>query len=157
MTFIRAGSFMENIENLLGAAMGAGILPNFSPETYPAYLIATVDIAHLAVESLLAPAARTEVVGLDGSTGYTPADIAAIISKALGKPVQVMTVPQAGWIGAMVQSGVPAQMAEQFAEMYEGAAKGLLNFDGVDRHVKGKTTLDAVIGAAVKRMTAAHA
>lgn len=144
LTAVRAGLFQENVGNAIGAAKNAGIYPHFvgSPDTeYP--MIATEDIGRVAAGALLAPSAKSEVIDLHGPA-YSAKQIAAKLGEALGKPVQVVEVPQAGWLGAMTQAGIPPQAAAAFTEMYGALASGVVRPKG-DRLVQGKTPIDAFI------------
>jgi uncharacterized protein YbjT (DUF2867 family) len=141
---IRAGYFMENVGNSLGAARQAGIFPNFMASSdYPLPMIATKDIGRLAAESLLAPAAKNEVIDLAGSA-YSIRQVAEKLGAALGKQLNVVDIPQAGWIPAMVKAGLPQHLAEVYADMYAGFNSGIIQPKG-DRAIKGATTLDEVI------------
>ena len=70
------------------------------------------------------------------------------LGAALGKTLQIVDIPQAGWVDAMMKGGLSKQMAEIFAEMYTGFMTGVLTPKG-DRMVQGKTTIDEVIKAIV--------
>jgi uncharacterized protein YbjT (DUF2867 family) len=146
LTAIRAGYFQENIANSLALAQHAGIFPNFTPNAdYPMPMIATKDIGTLAAESLLSPAAKSEIVDLHGPA-YSIRQLAELLGKKLGKTLQVVDIPKEGWVPAMVQGGMPQQIAEIFAEMYEGFGSGKIAPRG-DRMVQGKTTIDDVIAS----------
>jgi uncharacterized protein YbjT (DUF2867 family) len=144
LTAIRAGFFQENVGQSVAPAKGMGIYPNFTPSAdYPMPMIATKDIGALAVESLLSPPAKSEVVDLHGPA-YSIRQCAEKLGAALGKTLQIVDIPQAGWVEAMTQGGLPKQFAEAYAEMYAGFATGKIVPKG-DRLVQGKTTLDDVI------------
>jgi uncharacterized protein YbjT (DUF2867 family) len=144
MTALRAASFQENVGNFLGAAKNAGIYPNFVPSAdYPVPMIATKDIAAFVVKSLLSPPAKSEVVDLTGPS-YSSRQVAEKLGAALGKPVKVVDVPQAGYVGALMQAGMPQSLAEIMAEMYVGFGSGAIQPKG-DRIEQGQTTIDEVI------------
>ena len=96
-----------------------------------------------AAESLVSPADRSEIIDLHGPA-YSIRQVAEKLGTALGKQLQIVDIPQAGWVDAMVQGGLPKHVAEVFAEMYGGFASGAIGPKG-DRMVQGKTTLDEVI------------
>jgi uncharacterized protein YbjT (DUF2867 family) len=144
LTAIRAGYFQENIANNLGAAKGAGIYPNFTPDAdYPMPMIATKDIGLLAAKLLLEPSAKGEIVDLHGPA-YSTRQMAEKLGAALGKTLQLVDIPEPGWIPAMTQAGLPQAVAEAFAEMYAGFGSGKIAPKG-DRMVHGTTTLDETI------------
>jgi uncharacterized protein YbjT (DUF2867 family) len=144
LTALRAGSFQENVGLSLEPARKKGLFPNFAPSAdYPLPMIATKDIGGLAAECLLAPPAKSEVVDQVGPA-YSNRQVAEKLGAALGKKLDVVDVPQAGWVDALKQGGMLQSLAELMAEMYAAAASGKLAPKG-DRLVQGQTTLDEVI------------
>jgi uncharacterized protein YbjT (DUF2867 family) len=149
LTALRAGYFMENIQSSLMAMQQAGIYPNFTPSAdAPMPMIATKDIGALAADLLLTKPARSEVVDLHGPS-YTTRQLAEKLGVALGKPAQIVDIPQSEWIPTMTRGGLPQPFAEAFAEMYSGFAGGLIRPKG-DRMEQGRTPVDEVIAALLK-------
>jgi uncharacterized protein YbjT (DUF2867 family) len=144
-TFLRAGSFTENLLHMLPAAQHQSILPNFFPPEHKMATIATRDIAAAAVRALLAPPAATQVVYVLGTQEYSAVDQAAYLSKKLGKEVKLLNLPVSAASGAIRQGGVGASMADLMQEMYEGALKGLLGVEPGHRVEKGTTTLEEAL------------
>ena len=147
VTSIRASSFQENVGLSLEPARKMGIFPSFLPSDFPLPLIATKDIGALAAETLLAPPAKSEIVDLVGPP-YSNRQVAEKLGAALGKTLNVVDIPQPGWVAALMQGGMPQSLAELFAEMYGAGIAGKLMPKG-DRLVQGKTTLDEVIPSVV--------
>lgn len=144
LSAIRAGSFQENVFNSLKPAKEMGIYPNFVPSAdYAMPMIATKDIGLLAATSLLSPPAKSETIDLQGPS-YTHRQVAEKLGKRLGKTLQIVDIPAAGHVEAMMKGGMPKPFAEIYAEMYAGFASGKIKPVG-DRMVTGKTELDEVI------------
>lgn len=143
LTAIRAAFFQENVGQSLAPAKQMGIYPSFFARDYKYPTIATKDIGELTAKSLMSPPAKSEVVDLIGPL-HSNAQIAEKLGAALGKQLQVVDVPQPGWVDAMKQGGFPPHVAEVFAEMYAGFAAGKLVPKG-DRTVQGTTPIDEVI------------
>jgi uncharacterized protein YbjT (DUF2867 family) len=144
-TFLRAGSFTENLLNMLPAAQHQGILPNFFPPELKVATIATRDIAAAAVRTLLSPPAATQVVYVLGAQEYSAVDQAAYLSKKLGKEIKLLNLPASAASGAIQQSGMGASLADLLQEMYEGAMKGLLGVEPGHRVERGTTTLEQAL------------
>jgi len=144
-TFLRAGSFTENLLMMVPAAQHQGVLPSFFPPEYKLPMIATRDIAAVAVQSLLSPPAASEVVYVLGSHAYSAVDQAAYLSKKIGKEVKLLNLPVSAAAGALQQGGVGASLAALMQEMYEGATKGLLGVEPGHRVEKGLTTLEQAL------------
>jgi uncharacterized protein YbjT (DUF2867 family) len=144
-TFLRAGSFTENLLYMLPAAQHQSILPNFFPPEHKVATIATRDIAAAAVRTLLSPPAATQVVYVLGTHEYSAVDQAAYLSKKLGKDIQLLNLPVSAASAAIQKSGMGESMANLMQEMYEGALKGLLGVEPGHRDEKGTTTLEEAL------------
>ena len=144
-TFVRAGSFTENLLAMLPAARQNGVLPSFFPPEHRVATIATRDIAPVAVRALLAPPAASEVVYVFGAHEYNAVDQAAYLSKKLGKEIKLLNLPVSAASGAMQQGGVAASLANLYQEMYEAATKGLLGVEPGHRVEKGPSTLEQAL------------
>jgi uncharacterized protein YbjT (DUF2867 family) len=144
-TFLRAGSFTENLLSVLPAAQHQGILPNFFPPEHKVATVATRDIAAAAVRALLSPPPATQVVYVLGTHEYSAVDQAAYLSKKLGKEVKLLNLPVSAASGAIQQGGVGASMADLLQEMYEGALKGLLAVEPGHRVERGTTTMEQAL------------
>jgi uncharacterized protein YbjT (DUF2867 family) len=144
-TFLRAGSFTENLLYMLPAAQHQGILPNFFPPDHKVATIATRDIAAAAVRALLSPPAATQVVYVLGTHEYSAVDQAAYLSKKLGKEIALLNLPVSAASGAIQRGGLGASLADLMQEMYEGALKGLLGLEPGHRVEKGTTTLEQAL------------
>jgi uncharacterized protein YbjT (DUF2867 family) len=144
-TFLRAGSFTENLLTMLPPAQRQGILPNFFPPEHKVANIATRDIAAVAVRELLSPPAATEVVYVLGAHEYSASDQAAYLSKKLGKEIKLLNLPVSAASGAIQQGGMGASLANLIQEMYEGAMKGLLGVEPGHRVERGTTTLEQAL------------
>jgi uncharacterized protein YbjT (DUF2867 family) len=144
-TFLRAGSFTENLLSMLPAAQHQGILPNFFPPEYKVATVATRDIAAVVVRTLLSPPTTTQVIYVLGAHEYSAVDQAAYLSKKLGKEIKLLNLPVSAASGAIQQGGVGVSMANLLQEMYEGAMKGLLGVEPGHRVEKGTTTLEQAL------------
>ncbi|GAA2836783.1 hypothetical protein GCM10020220_027030 [Nonomuraea rubra] len=118
LTAVRSGHFQEKAEAVLDAARGAGVYPVFgdSADT-PLPMIATRDVGRVAAEALLSPPSAGEVIDLD-APAYTERQVAESLAAVLGRPLQVVTIPQSQWVDTMVEAGLPPQLARELADMY---------------------------------------
>ncbi len=144
-TFLRAGSFTENVLAMLPAVRHQGVLPNFFPPEHKIATVATRDIAAVAVRTLLAPPAASQIVYVLGAHEYSAVDQAAYLSKKLGKEVKLLNLPASAASAAIQQGGVGKSMADLYQEMYEGAMKGLLGIEAGHRVEKGPSTLEQAL------------
>ena len=148
---IRSWHFQEKVEDVLGVALEAGIYPVFGEDAdVPTPMVATHDIGGFAAEALMAPPTSSEVIDLHGPE-YTEREVADQLAAALGKPLEVVALPRAGWVDAMLEAGLPAPFAHEIAALYAAAEQGVFRSRG-DRQVLCTTpigeTLHHVVAAA---------
>ncbi len=141
-TFIRAGYFMENLGGSLGA-LEQGILPSFVPGDLPIEMIATRDIGELAA-TLLAEGPKAGVVNLGGAP-VTMRDVAAILTKLVGKPIQVAEAPLDAVVPTLTGFGMPEDLASLYREMLGAFGAGHVTWEKQHQRVVGKTPVEAVL------------
>jgi uncharacterized protein YbjT (DUF2867 family) len=125
---LRPAYFMENQFFSLGLIKSQGINGSpIQPEvTFP--MIATVDIAHAAAESLM----RRDFQGhgvreLLGPRDYSLVDVTKALGAAIGKPeLPYVVFPYEGAYQAMVGMGLSPDVANLFNEMYRAFNDGIL-------------------------------
>src|SRR5262249_18587086 len=135
---IRAAYFQDNLGQALGPARQMGKYFNMMPSrdaTLPT--IATKDIGVLVAKTLVSPPPKSEVIDHIGPM-YKVSELVEKLGAALGKQLDIVDVPAANQVGAMVQGGVPKPYAEQFAEMYGAFGTGRVTPKG-DRIVPAST------------------
>lgn len=109
-------------------------------------MIASRDIGAVAAHELRFPSVKSEIVDLHGPA-YSVRQVAEKLGNQLGKKLQIVDVPPAGQVPAMLEAGMSQELAEVFAEMNAGFASGKIKPCG-DRMKMGRTTLDTVMAAA---------
>jgi len=144
VTFVRASYFQENWGSVAGAAKAQGILPSFLAAGRAIAQVATADIGRVAAEALLEGPRGLRKIELEGPARYTPEDVAASFGRALGKPVQLISVPEAGIIGALREVGFSADLAGLYDEMIRGVNSGHVDFE-TSQIVKGRIGLDETV------------
>lgn len=140
-TFIRAAAFLENFASVLPAAKN-GVLPSFVPADLVQPLVATQDIGQAAANALLEgpPSGKSQIIELAGPRDLTAKDIAAILAKILGRPVEVQVGPTTAVVPTYTGYGISADVADLFRGMYVGMADGTVAFEGKGtRLVRGST------------------
>jgi uncharacterized protein YbjT (DUF2867 family) len=144
LSAIRCTYFQEKVGDVLGAAQESGIYPVFGESAdVPTPMVATRDIGTVVAETLRTSPTTSEVIDLEGPA-YTERQVAEKLSAALGKPLQVVTIPQPGWVDAMVEAGFSRHIAEVLAGLYEAGERGILQPKG-DRRLEGRTEIDETI------------
>lgn len=95
-------------------------------------MVGTKDIGLVAARSLAEgpPSKKTDVIELAGPRDYSSRDIAATLSRILGKPVEVQAAPIEAVAPTFMGFGTSADVAALYREMIEGIANGRVAFEG---------------------------
>ncbi len=129
-TFVRAAIFFENFASVLGA-VAQGQLPAFVPAELVTPMVATKDIGLVAAKALLEPpAGKSDIIELAGPRDYSARDIAGVLAKIYGKPVEVAVAPLEAVVPTYTSFGMSPNMAGLFQEMYDGITRGTVAFEG---------------------------
>lgn len=144
LTALRSGHFQEKFTDVLEPARNEGVFPVFAASADVALpMVATADIARVAVEELRVGPRGPESVDLVGPS-YTEREVAQLLGQGLGRELSVVTIPEAGWPGALADAGFAPNIAESLAELYAADEQGRLGPRG-DRSVRVTTELPATI------------
>lgn len=144
LTALRPGHFQEKVADVLEAVLREGIFPVFaSSADTPLPMVATQDIAEIAVQELLADAQSSEAVDILGPE-YTEREVARSLGDALGTQLEVVTIPEPGWVGALVDAGFAPHIAESLADLYRADGQKRLGPRG-DRTIRATTDIDTTV------------
>lgn len=130
LTAVRPGYFLENLQAVMPAVLHEGVYPSvILPLDHKIDMVATKDIGLTVAEALVnPPSVPHRVVELKGADQYSAEDIAAALSKSLGRAITPVPVPQEGQVDVLKQSGLSQQSAESLAEMHENINNGRIDF-----------------------------
>lgn len=142
-TFLRASYFVENWAAVLPVAKQDGVLPSFISGDQRLAMVSTADIGSLAAEALLDGPRGARIVELSGPRDVTPKEVAAAVSKILGRAVQLVEPPLDAVIPTFTSFGISADVAGLFRGMYEGIRAGRVSFEGGRAEARrGSTSLE---------------
>ncbi|MBA5607771.1 NmrA family NAD(P)-binding protein [Duganella sp. FT3S] len=153
-TFLRAAYFMENWMPMVAQAVRSGVLPTFlAPPRRALPMVATADVGSAAAALLQESGTATGIVTLAGPKDYAPADVAAMVSATLHKPVDVAVLPESAWSSALADAQFSRAALAGFAEMTRGLNGAHIDIgsDPAARAWAGTTTLEQVITELVRR------
>ena len=130
LSAVRSAYFLENISDLMPAVLHDGIYPSMIlPLDHKIDMVATRDIGLTVADALLnPPTVPHRVIELKGAKQYSAEDIAAALSKSLGRQITPVPVPQEAWVDTFLQGGLSQQSAETMAEMHENINNGRIEF-----------------------------
>lgn len=146
VTAVRSGHFQEKARDLLGAVYAAGIYPVLRDTAdVPIPMVAVRDVGAVIASALREPVPAHRVIDVDGPE-YTERQVAETIASLVGRQVEVVTIPQPGWVGTLVEAGLSTEGAELIAELYDADQRGVLQPKG-DRLIRGRTGLEDTLRA----------
>ncbi len=150
LTAVRPGYFLENIQDVMPAVLHEGIYPSMIlPLDFKIDMVATRDIGLAIAAALVDPTPEAHrVIELKGADQYSAEDIAAELSRQLGRAITPVAVPQEAWVPQLTASGLSRQSAESLAEMHENINNGRIAFMDQDAR-KGSVGLDAFVAQIV--------
>ena len=143
VTALRAAYFMENWGAVAHPAKADGVLPSTLTPGHARNMVATADIGRVAAEALLAGPDAGRVIELAGPRDYTPEEVAAAFASVLGRPIQLIAVPDAAIEPALAQAGMKPKMAALLREMIGAFNGGKLVFAGAPR--RGTVGIEEVV------------
>ena len=144
---LRAGWFMENSVWDVAPAREQGKLYSFlQPLDHSFALVATEDIGQAAAQTLLEDWTGHRRIEVAGPRRYSPQDIAAAFSVALGKPIEGVVVPRDTWTAMFVAQGTEEERTIPRVEMLDAFNSGWIDFGvpGTEKFT-GTTKLETVI------------
>jgi uncharacterized protein YbjT (DUF2867 family) len=153
LTAVRAAYFQENWAASLGT-VESGTVYSFLPTDLRFPQVATVDIGRTAAAALVegAPRGQKRVIELAGPSEVSGDDVAAALTKILGKPVTVQAAPLDAVVPTFTSFGLSKEIAELYREMYAGIVSGRVDWErGKARAVRGTATIDQTLRALLGR------
>jgi uncharacterized protein YbjT (DUF2867 family) len=148
VTAVRPGHFQEKVADVLALARDTGVYPVLAASAdTPHPLVATRDVGAVVARALLDPPDRSQVLDVLGPVA-TEREVAAVLGAALGRDLEVVTVPEPAWAFALADVGLPRHAAEAVAELYRADDRGLLAPRG-DRVEHGTTPLAETVARLV--------
>lgn len=155
MTILRSAYFMENWGEGLSPVVASGEVPSFiGPSDRPVHMVATRDVGELASRLLREPTFGRRVVELAGPVDYSPDEVASTLARLLVRPVHVAEHSPTALVPMLMGMGFSAEVANLMAELVEAINRSRLTFEHPDRVVRGRTTLDEVVGGMLRAIGA---
>ena len=128
VTLLRPGFFMENFLRDAGMLAKTNSLFMPVPRSKAVPFVAVADIAAKASEVLRDASWKGHrYVGVHGPADVTYAELEAIFTEALGRPVRYVQVTLDDARKGMASAGIPGFMVDLYAEMYGGISEGRMD------------------------------
>jgi uncharacterized protein YbjT (DUF2867 family) len=147
-TFLRPGWFIENASWHVADAKEKGVVPSFlQPLDRPVPMVSTIDIGRVAAGLIQEMWKGHRVVELEGPERVTPNDIAAALSKVLGRAVRTEVVPRDTWETLFRSQGMKNPLPRMV--MLDGFNEGWIEFENRKLALKGRVGLEEAFGRLV--------
>ena len=130
-TILRDNWYFENLLGSIPMALKSGTQYSAAGQGKIAY-IARDDQARAIASVLAANKTGKHTYTLSGAKAYTTDEIAAVVSKATGKPLKVVQVPHDGLVQGMIGAGLPEAVAKLVASFDVNTAQGGLEGTSAD-------------------------
>lgn len=122
-TVLRHNWYFENLFMSLPNAFKSGTQYSAAAQGKTAH-ISRDDLARADAAALVSDKGGKTTFTLTGAAAYTTNEIAALVSKAAGKILNVVQVPVEGLVQGMIGAGLPEGMARLFASFDANTAQG---------------------------------
>lgn len=146
-SIIRAAYYMSNWDASLETARRDGVVNSLFPASFELPMVAPQDLGEAAARLLLEPAGKNGLHHVEGPSRYSPADVAAAFSEALGKDVRVVSTPREHWVEAFEEMGFSPAAAQSYARMTEVTVDE--TYDPPTTPERGKVTLERYVAELV--------
>jgi uncharacterized protein YbjT (DUF2867 family) len=116
-TFLRPNSFMQNTVTFMSELIKARSAFYTAAENARIGHVDVRDIAAVAVKALTEPGHEGKAYALNGPEALSYDDVAAELSKALGRDISHVSIPPADLKSAMLADGMPEILADRLMDL----------------------------------------
>lgn len=120
-----------------------GKLYSLYPADFKLPMVSPADIGELGADLMMEPVDSTGNYYIEGPEPYSLADVTEAFEEALGKRVEVETVPEADWVSYLQRGGFSLAAAKSMAAMTKLTLEQDYNIPV--EPIRGKTTLKEFI------------
>jgi NAD(P)H dehydrogenase (quinone) len=125
-TLLRNNLYAELLLGSLAGAIASGQLVNAIPTGAIAY-VSRDDCARAAAAAVATRRSGHHIVDVTGPDAVTSADLVAVVTALVGRPITHIPVPIPALVDGLIQHGFPPPVAELFAAFDTSAERGELN------------------------------
>jgi uncharacterized protein YbjT (DUF2867 family) len=145
-TFVRAAYFVENWAPVLAVAKQDGVLPAFYPIDRAISMVSTQDIGEVSAQALLDGPRGARIIELAGPKDLSASDVAASLSKLLGREVKAIQAPLAAVVPTYTGFGMSKDIAQLFEELYTCISNNKFKWEGHELQ-RGKADINQTLSA----------
>jgi NAD(P)H dehydrogenase (quinone) len=149
LTLLRSAEQMQNWSRVVRYVTATGLLPSMHhPLTKSFPIVSAADVGILAADLLMnaAPFSKPRIVHIEGPRRYTPHDVAAALSLALGREVVAHELPRSEWLPLLVRGGSSESYAKLVTDLYDAHNLGRIDAEpGAGEIRRGSAELSTVL------------
>lgn len=128
---LRPGFFMENLLNFVQTIRQNKMIMASLQADLPIPMVATLDIARVATEHLVGRSfSGKNVRSVLGPRDVSMAEVCVLLSRILEQRISYQQLSDRDCEKILMQTGLSAQVAREFVEMYRAFNTGLINTQG---------------------------
>jgi uncharacterized protein YbjT (DUF2867 family) len=123
-TFLRPNGFMQNVVNFMGQTIRSqGAMYSSAGDALVSHIDAR-DIGEVAARVLSEPGHEGKVYDLSGPAALGYDEMAAVLTRELGRPIRYVAIPDEDYKKAAIGGGVPEPYAEALVNLNQNYRKG---------------------------------
>jgi uncharacterized protein YbjT (DUF2867 family) len=150
VVFIRPAYFMQNWAWVAEAASNAGILPSFlAPADRAIPMVSTADVGQAVADELRGNSPGRSDVEIEGPAAVSPDDVVSAFSRALGRSVAAVVVPESDWRAQLAASQFSPRTIEAWVELFRAFNSGWIRFQRPAGTRRGRTSIGEAVAAIV--------
>jgi len=146
----RAAYYYSNWDSSLETAQKEGKLYSMYPPHFKLPMVAPEDLGKFAAKLLMEPVEETGLYYRTGPKDYSPKDVAAAFSEALGKPVEAVQIPEDKWESTLEEQGFSAKAARSMINMTKATLEQVQE-SAPENPERGSFTLERYIDELVQK------
>lgn len=141
ITFVRSAEHMQNWKRYASAARARGVLPSLHPLTKKFPTVSAPDVGVVAADLLSGPGGTPRVLHVEGPRRYTVLEVAKVLERIVGRPVEARELPRADWMDALLAAGLSESYARLVAELQDAHNIGRIDAEAGGEIRRGPTEL----------------
>lgn len=122
-TILRVSWYQENLLGSLGSILASGTWATAAGDGRVAH-VAREDAARVAAAALAAPQTVEGTLDVTGPRAWTTAEVAALITRVFGAPIQVLHLDDAALAGRLAGFGLPDFLVRMLVSMDRNTREG---------------------------------
>ena len=143
VTFLRSAEHMQNWARVIKVATETGVLPSLHHPVSKCFpTVSAPDVGSMAAELLTdaTTVAGPRIVHAEGPRRYDAIEVAATLSKIVGREILAREIPQSDWLPTLTRAGISLSYARLVCELYVAHNAGRIDVEPGATDIRFGTT-----------------